>query len=103
LSIALKIAEMASRSVSLISARQMSNRRMMRSLALGFFAVRELVGAVEQRLDVRRLRRRAHAASASRSPSKRACAAWIFSTFSIAQVARPQIGFCSDWPSSVSA
>ena len=35
--------------------------------------------------------------------SNRACASWMDSTLSIAQVASPQIGFCSDLPSSVSS
>jgi hypothetical protein len=35
--------------------------------------------------------------------SKRAWATWIASTLSIAQVAKPQIGFWSDLPSSVSS
>src|SRR6185437_8570801 len=60
---------------------------------LGIAGAGELVGAVEQRLDARRMRRRSHAASTSRSLSKRAWATWIASTFSSAQVARPQIGF----------
>ena len=70
----------------------------------GVACLSELVAAAQQWRDTGRTGGGAHAAAAlSCSESKRVRAALISPTWSIAQLASPQIGFCSERPSSVSS